>query len=264
MRRMVKFIPILIQNSCGMKNNAPSLCDILEQTIYPCNQCSEMARTSHPLLNLSPCACSRLKRCGDSLCPSFTHTIVATAILPPPFLFLHVIYVAQSRVLDFPTHTHTHLHTRQLWLANDLQSQMGSVMWMGLWPACKCMQSKLDMEESRHPFSFPHRNPLEAGSSRGACVEEPFAIWCRGISAWGWIMSGRGRAAGKPEQLGLSITSPTMWQPWTQFLRCSVTRSETCQQPRCSPWKKLLHNLESQLFDHSLERRGGGMMWSYE
>lgn len=29
--------------------------------------------------------------------------------------------------------------------------------------------------------------------------------------------------AGRPEQLGLSITSPTMWQTWTQFLSCTAT-----------------------------------------
>lgn len=128
MRRMVKFIPILIQNSCGMKNNAPLLCDTLEQTIYPCNQCSEMA-----------CACGLLPPPPEfipmCLQPSSkvqrffvpfiqTHTIVATAVFFF-FLFLHVIYIAQSRILDFPPHTQTHMHTRQLWLANDLQLTNG-------------------------------------------------------------------------------------------------------------------------------------------
>lgn len=41
------------------------------------------------------------------------------------FLCLHVIYIAQSRILDFPPHTQTHMHTRQLWLANDLQLTNG-------------------------------------------------------------------------------------------------------------------------------------------
>lgn len=41
------------------------------------------------------------------------------------YFFLHVIYIAQSRILDFPPHTQTHMHARQLWLANDLQLTNG-------------------------------------------------------------------------------------------------------------------------------------------
>lgn len=145
---------------------------------------------SHPLLNASPCASSSLKRCSHSLCPSSTHTIVATAHC---VFFLAVSPCSFScTVLDFPPSAQTHACT----LASfDWQmicgSQMGAVMWMGLRPACKCMQNKLDMEESRHPFSFPHHNPIGAGSSRGARggpLEQ--------LMPWAWITSGRA------EQLG--------------------------------------------------------------
>lgn len=128
MRRMAKFIPILIQNSCGMKNNAPSLCDTVEQTIYPCNQCSEMACACGclpPLPNVSPCASSSLKRCSHFLCPSSTHTIVATAHC----VFFSCRFYMQFLLhnLGFPSiHTNTRVHTRQLWLANDLSLTNGS------------------------------------------------------------------------------------------------------------------------------------------
>lgn len=134
--------------------------------------------SSHPLLNLSLCASSHLKRCRDPLCPSFTHTPLWLL----PFFLLSIftcdLYCTSSS-LGFPS---THRHTCTL-ASFDWQmirnSQMGSVLRMVLWPACKCMQNELDMEESRHPFSFPHHFPLSAGSSSGACGG-PLRKWVRG------------------------------------------------------------------------------------
>lgn len=76
--------------------------------------------------NLSPCASSSLKRCRDSLCPSFTHTQLWLL----PFCFLCVLtckFYCTIRTLGFPsTNTDTHMHNRQFWLANDLQLTNGS------------------------------------------------------------------------------------------------------------------------------------------
>lgn len=112
-RRMVKFIPILIQNSCSMKNNAPSLCDTLEQTIYPCNQCSEMA-CAYGLL-LSPPRIylhvpPAVLKGAEILCALHLHTHNCGYCLFVFFLFLHASSIAQSRLLDFPPHTHRHTH----------------------------------------------------------------------------------------------------------------------------------------------------------
>lgn len=72
---------------------------------------------SYPLLNVSPCASSSLKRCRHFLCPSSTHTIVATAC----FFSCHFYTQFLLHNLGFPSiHTNTHMHTHQLWLANDL------------------------------------------------------------------------------------------------------------------------------------------------
>lgn len=204
--------------------------------------------SSHPLLNLSPCASSRLKRCRDSLCPSFTHNCGYCLFFFFPFLSIFTcnLYCIIQNLGVPSTHTHT---KSPAWLANDLQLTNGVHNMNGSMASMQMYAKQIRYGRKQTSLCFsPSQFPGTVVLRRTPCAD-----WC-------WITSGRGWRAGRLEQLGLSITSPTMWQTWTRFLSCTAA----CQRPRCSRWKKLLHSLESVLFGGALEGRRGGTVWLHE
>lgn len=188
--------------------------------------------SSHPLLNLSPCASSLLKRCRDSLCPSFTRTQLL--LLPfffffPSLSFFPSIFTCNLSCtvqnLGVPS-THTQTHAQLDWQM-ICSSQMGAGTWMAPWPACRCTQSKSEMEKSRHCCAFP----------------------CSGTQCWGAPLC---RLV--LERLGATwaaqhLSQASMWQSWTQFLSPDAPAGKNC----FTVW-----NLCSLV---GLWRGGGGQAW---
>lgn len=157
--------------------------------------------SSHPLLNLSPCASSLLKRCRDSLCPSFTHT----QLLLLPFFFFSSLSFFPSiftcnlsctvQNLGVPS-THTQTHAQLDWQM-ICSSQMGAGTWMAPWPACRCTQSKSEIEKSRHSCAFPRS----------------------GTRCWG---------------------APLCWKGWEQLGLPSIYHKHPCGRAGRSSWAQML------------------------
>lgn len=104
------------------------------------------------------------------------------------------------------------MQTRQLWLANDLQLTNGIRNVNGSLAGMQMYAKQIRYGRKQTSIFFCPSQPSRRRELTWCLRRTP--NWCKGISAWGWIMSGRGRAAGKPEQLGPSVPIPTMWQSW--------------------------------------------------
>lgn len=129
--------------------------------------------SSHPLLNLSPCASNPLKRCRDSLCPSFTHAQLQLLPFFCCFVFLSIftcnLYcIIQNLGVPY-AHADAHTHS-PAWLANDLQLTNGTRSVNGSMASMQMYAKQIRYGRKQISICFP---PPQPSRHRGL-------TWCWG------------------------------------------------------------------------------------